>query len=189
MSYVTQIVSFTTKGETDFKALASAAKVGTKGLRSQVFGVGVEESEARHWFLEWNTASKSGAPHVEKILKFATSDSIQNVHVVFNEPLAPSLAAPVTEIIFATTKARQDLITFGEIINVALRSTAGQPGCLGTSWGYTQENPRAAVLVIGWQNIGAHKRYTRTEVFKITTLPFFQGLSESKSTHYNFRHE
>lgn len=102
---------------------------------------------------EWDTARKSAVPDVEKILHSATSAPIQNVHVAFNEPLTPSLTAPVTEIIFANTKAGQDLITFGEIINVALRSTAEQRGCVGTSWGYTEENKRTAIIIVGWATI------------------------------------
>jgi len=176
------------KEETNFKEFASAMKSGAKGLRSQMLGVGIEESEARRWILQWDTAKKSAAPDVEKILQSAnTSGPIQNIHVVFNDSLTPSLTAPVTEIIVVNTKPGQDLITFGEIINVALRSTAQQPGCVGASWGYTEENKGAAVIIVGWATVEAHTRYTRTEVFKITTLPFFQGITESKSAHYKFQ--
>lgn len=165
------------KEETNFKEFASAMKSGAKGLRSQMLGVGIEESEARRWILrnsfpflsgiiwiidadvtvaltEWDTAKKSAAPDVEKILQSAnTSGPIQNIHVVFNDSLTPSLTAPVTEIIVVNTKPGQDLITFGEIINVALRSTAQQPGCVGASWGYTEENKGAAVIIVGWATV------------------------------------
>jgi hypothetical protein len=50
-STITQIVGFTMKEEINFKEFASAMKSGTKGLRSQMLGVGIEESEARRWIL------------------------------------------------------------------------------------------------------------------------------------------
>jgi hypothetical protein len=175
-STTTQIISFATKEAVTFQNLAGAAKVDTKGLQNQVLGVGIEEPEAKHWFLgwhsqtsllcsmnadskartpptEWDAETKCGMPDFEKILSPLTSEHIQNIHVAFNKPPMPCLTAPVTRIILSTTKPEQDLITFGEICNVRLRATAEQPGCLGTSWGYTIENPRAVVLLVGWETV------------------------------------
>lgn len=97
--------------------------------------------------LEWDTENSSES--VEPQFQTAA----RNVHVEFNESLATILASPVTEIAFATTKPGQDLITYGEIINVALRAAAQQPSCKGTSWGYAKENPGIAVLVVGWDTV------------------------------------
>jgi len=102
---------------------------------------------------EWDAETKSGTPDFEKILKPLTSKLIQNVHVAFSESLAPSLTAPVTEIVFSTIKAEQNLIAFGEITSSTLRDTIIQPGCLGTAWGYTDENPKAVVFFVGWETI------------------------------------
>jgi len=188
-STTTQIISFATKGAITFRDLSNAAKVDTKGLHSQMLGGGIEEPEAKHWFLDWDAETKSGTPDFEKILSVLTSEQIRNVHVAFSEPPTPCLTAPVTQIILSTTKPEQDLITFGEICNVTLRATAEQPGCLGTSWGYTTENPRAVVLLVGWQSVDAHIKFTKTEVFKISSLPYDQGVAESKMAHYKFQQE
>jgi hypothetical protein len=50
-------------------------------------------------------------------------------------------------------KPERDLIAFGEIASVSLHDTIIQPGCLGTSWGYTSEIPKSVVLVVGWENV------------------------------------
>jgi len=186
-SNTTQIISFATKEAVTLQDLANAAKVDTKGPHNQMLGGGIEEPEAKHWFLDWDAETKSGTPDFEKILSPLTSEQIQNVHVAFSEPPTPCLTAPVTEITFSTTKPEQDLITFGEICNVTLRVTAEQPGCLGTSWGYTTENQRAVVLLVGWESVDAHMKFTKTEVFKISYLPYVQGVAESKMTHYKFQ--
>jgi len=188
---MTQIVSFsTTKGATDFKDLTGAVKTGVSGLQSQSLGTGVEEPQARRWVLQWDSETKSDTPDVESILKPFTSETIDNVTVEFSgENLNKCLSAPVTEMIFATTKPGQDLITFGEIVNVSLTATDSQPGCLGSAWGYTKEKPGVAVLVVGWENVDYHKKFSRTEVFNITSLPFRQGVSAAKMTHYTFQHE
>jgi len=68
-----------------------------------------------------------------------------------------------------------------------LCATAEQPGCLGTSWGYTQENPGMVVTLVGWQNLAVHRRYTRTEVYQIASLPYNQGITESKNIHFKFQ--
>lgn len=82
-----------------------------------------------------------------------TSEPIKSVHIAFSESLAPSLAAPVTEISFSKMKPEQDLVSFGKIASVSLDDTIIQPGCLGTSWGYTSEIPKFVVLVAGWENV------------------------------------
>jgi len=47
----TQIISFATKVTVDFKYLSNAVKAGATELHSQHLGSGLEEPEARHWFL------------------------------------------------------------------------------------------------------------------------------------------
>jgi hypothetical protein len=102
---------------------------------------------------EWDAATKSGTSDFEKLLHRLTSEAAQNVQVAFSESPRSCLEAPVTEVIWSTTKPEQDLITFSEICNVKLRATREQPDCLGTSWGYTNEDPRAVVLLVGWKHV------------------------------------
>jgi len=139
------------------------------------------------WSTEWLAEAKSGTSDFEKILSPLTSEPILNIHVAFTKSPASCVTAPVTEVMMSTTKPEQDLITFGEICNVALRATAEQPGCLGTSWGYSKENPRTVISLVGWASVNAHQRFTKTEVFKISYLPYMQGITESKTIHYKFQ--
>src|SRR5882762_3698462 len=53
-SMITQIISFAAKDAAtavNFRALADAARVGTKGLQSQMLGSAVDEPETKQWFL------------------------------------------------------------------------------------------------------------------------------------------
>lgn len=116
-------------------------RLGTRELKlSTAFG-----------YLEWDSIESSTAnPLIEDA---AQEPAVQQVHVAFNRALAPVLGSPVTEMIFAVTKPEQDLITFGEIINVLLRSAEEQPGTIASSWGYTRENPNLAVIMVGWESV------------------------------------
>jgi hypothetical protein len=50
-STTTQIVTFVTQEEVDFKSFSDAAKAGATGLESQAMGDGVLELNAKCWFL------------------------------------------------------------------------------------------------------------------------------------------
>ncbi|KIM85684.1 hypothetical protein PILCRDRAFT_816887 [Piloderma croceum F 1598] len=186
MSSITQIISFVAKSTVDFEYLSNAAKAGTKGLQRQFLGIGLEPN-ARAWLLEWDAETKSGIVDFEKILEPVTSEPIKNVHVAFSESLAPSLAAPVTEILFSKMKPEQDLVAFGKIASVSLQDTIIQPGSLGTSWGYTSEIPKSVVLVVGWENVEAHKNFAKTEFFRISCMPYLEGVTESSVSYYKFQ--
>lgn len=84
-------------------------------------------------------------PSGSKILRIA--------HVAFDRPPKPCFNAPVTEITIATAKDEQDLLTFGGMCDLALRTTIDQLGCKGTAWGCAQEDPRVFVLLAGWDAI------------------------------------
>lgn len=172
---ITQIVSFATNAEVNFEDLTSGVEGGNTGLRSQAIGTRAKEEvkdadlQVRHWMLGkcipmwhpsvaerertgWDAEAKFGALDLKKILPGET-EVIRNSHVAFDVPPDACLSAPVTEMIFATTKAGQDLINFGGICDMTLRTTIEQPGCSGTAWGYTKEDPRVFVLLVGWDTI------------------------------------
>lgn len=62
----------------------------------------------------WDAELKTGAPNLEKIFP-GDAKIICNLHVAFNISPEACLSTPVTEVIFATTKPEQDVITFGRI--------------------------------------------------------------------------
>jgi hypothetical protein len=102
---------------------------------------------------EWDAENKSGTPDVEKIVSPLTSGPIQNVHVKFSESPKPCLEAPVVEVVVSKMKPGQDLVAFGPICDDTLRITMEQPGCLGIAWGYTEEDPKDVILIVGWESV------------------------------------
>ncbi|KZP25751.1 hypothetical protein FIBSPDRAFT_855653 [Athelia psychrophila] len=71
--------------------------------------------------------------------------------------------------------------------DLALRTTIDQPGCTGTAWGFAKENPRVFVLLAGWDVIKSRNRFTNTEAYGVSTLPFKQGITVSEVTAYEFK--
>lgn len=101
---------------------------------------------------DWQAQQTANPAEVAKTLP-SGSEVIRSVHISFEGSPKLCFSAPVTEIIFATAKDGQDLITFGGMCDLALRTTIDQPGCTGTAWGFAKENPRVFVLLAGWDVI------------------------------------
>ncbi|KAF7975536.1 hypothetical protein HWV62_9367 [Athelia sp. TMB] len=163
-SSTTQIVLFINDDEASLAVTTDTSDARLNKLMGQTFGTRIAKDENKDTELkvrccvgEWQPREIANPDELAEILPRG-SEVIRSIHVSFDASLEPCLAAPVTEIIFATAKQEQDLITFGGICDFALRATIEQPGCTGTAWGFAKENPQLFVLVAGWDRIRVRLR-------------------------------
>lgn len=106
---------------------------------------------------EWDSADgkldASTWKSVEERLAPLAAGQVDSVRVSFIGSPRKFLAAPVTEVIFATAKPEIDLEAFANTCDVALQATNESQGSYGSTRGYTSKSERDIVMVLGWESI------------------------------------
>jgi quinol monooxygenase YgiN len=135
------------------------------GMQKTFTGFQVQEPHLGFWITIWKSHShykrfmKSDASKVVSQTFRSILDEKPDVnHVLLPTNIDKPMKSTVVETVYITAnpgRSRQSLQGLMDRLTVALRESEG---CHDSSWGYSMENDKMFVGIIGWDSVEAHHR-------------------------------